>query len=425
MEWFPYSKNKRYLSGIDWVINALDYKSRQEAGLGNFSQLVLELEPKLDGKLFCEKIGIFLNHYPVMTGRVSRDFNFCPYWRVEPGKRVKFSFAQRALNPKEEALPLIFAFANVGLKAGEYLRFFLVTGANTSFLAVKFDHRLFDAAGIEAFLSLFEEYCLTQKATPIMPTLKPGLCAWSKKFIAGKMVNRFFLKLRKDLKPITFAGEAAQAFNFLPLFFDRVQSAAIYARSLSEAGYLMFMPFALAKSLQSMDKAVKRDGDYLVPVNVNLRPQSSGESIFFNHLSFLFFRVSRSMVNTGTQLCRELALQFFEQTKAKVSDNLAQAAGLMRIAPLPLVAALLDKFMGGKSAAFAFSYLSESAFHKKSFCGCSIKNIFHLPLIPLKPGIGIFFTRYNDCLNLTLVYAKGALSEAQAEALAQELKNNL
>ena len=360
-----------------------------------------------------------------MSGGVSRDFNFCPYWRAGTGKRVKFSFAQRALNSGEEDLPLIFAFANVGLKPGEYLSFFLVTGAEKSFLVVKFDHRLFDAAGVEAFLSLFEEYCLTQKVTPIAPALKPGLSAWSEKFIAGKAVNRFFLKLRKGLKPITFAGGLGQGFDFLPLFFDADKSAAIYARSLSEAGYLMFMPFVLAKSLQSMDKVIKRDGDYLVPVNVNLRAANCAESVFFNHLSFLFFRVSRSMIAATPQLCREVASQFFDQAKGKISDNLAQAASLMRILPLPVVAALLDKFMGGDCAAFAFSYLGESAFRKKSFCGALVKNIFHLPLVPAKPGVGIFFTRYDDRLNLTLVYAKGALSREQAQGLMQELKNNL
>jgi len=425
MEWFPYSKTKRYLTGMDWVINALDYKAKRDTGLSNFSHLALELAGKLDAKTFCEKIGIFLNHYPVIAGNLKRGLNLCPYWQAKQGKRVKFSFAQRALTGEEEALPLIFVFANSNLKFDEYLSFFLVTGEKRSFLTVKFDHRLFDAAGIEAFFSLFEEYCLTQKVTPIAPVLKPDLCAWRDKFKAGQVVNRFFLKLRQGLKPITFAGAAKGGFSFIPIFFNEKESAAVYERSLSEAGYLMFMPFALAKSLQGMKKTFSRDGDYLVPVNVNLRAKTVADNIFFNHLSFLFFRVTSKQVNGEKLLCRELAAQFFNQAKEKISYNLAQAASLMRIAPLSVVAGLLDRFTAGDCVAFAFSYLGDSAYQQKTFCGCEVTNIFHLPIIPLKPGVGIFFTRFQGRLNLTVSHAKGAMSQAQANALVQEIRNNL
>ncbi len=426
MEWFPYDKSKRYLTGIDWIVNALDYRAKQATGRGNCSQLVLEVDGDLAAGPLRQKLAVFLGAYPVLSGRPQRDTNLCPYWKIDRAVVPALWWqSERATGPAL-VLTRLYAFANAALPEGQYLNFYLITGAAKSFLAVKFDHRLFDAAGAEAFLSLFEDYGLTQKTASIEPVLKPGLCAWGDKFKAGQSVNRFFLKLHKDLKPVTFAqAQTGEGFEFVPLFFSAEETQAIYARALAAAGYLMFMPFALAKTLQSINRTFERQGDYIVPVNVNLRLAPGAENIFFNHLSFLFFRVAAADVDDTTQLCRALSLQLYDQTKEKISRCLSQAAGLMRIVPLPVLAALLDKFMGGDSASFAFSYLAESAYRQKTFCGHKIVNIFHLPLVPPKPGVGIFFTRYAERLNVTLSYARGTLEEGLARRLADDLKAGL
>ena len=425
MEWFPFDQRKRYLTGIDWVINAFNYQAKKTTGLGNISHLVFELNGKLEAQNFCEKFGIFLNHYPLVGGRVRRDFNLCPYWRINRDKRVKFSFIRRALQNGEDALAAIFNFADTPLNNNETLSFFLAQTAAKSFLTVKFSHCLFDAAGIEAFLSLFENFCATQKITPIHPTLAPKLCGWRDKFKAGKTTNRFFLNLRKNINPVTFAGECGHGFNFVPIFFNFYESKIIFERALKQAGYLMFMPFALAQCLKGIDKITGRNGDYLVPVNVNLRAGASFENIFFNHLSFLFFRVSAQLIHHEENLCLEIKQQFFNQVKEKISDQLAQAADLMRIAPLWVVARLLEKFMGGAASALAFSYLGESAYPQKSFCNQPVINIFHLPIVPPQPGVGVFFTQYQGRLNVTVTAGKAKFNQHELCVVAESIRQAL
>jgi len=434
MEWFGYDKNKYYLSGIDWVINALDFYSKKRSGHGNFSQVVFVLSGRLDGAAFRDKLKDFCRVYPVLSGGPARDLNLCPYWRTD-GRCAPFIWEEKISGDPWRDL-YAFAARDIG---STYLRLFLVNGGDKDRLAVKFDHRLFDAAGIEAFFARFERYCRDGKALAAPLVQAPGLCRWGEKFLAGRAVNRFFLKLRKGLRPIA-VKRGSGGLEFMPIEFDEAQTAAIDACSLRDSGYLMFMPFVLAKSLkavtvfnrraaipglQARDQYAKEEGDYLVPVNINLRPKSEDGNVFFNHLSFLFFRVPGAIIADQPRLMRSLKEQFFAQSKDKISVSLQRAGMLMRIAPLSLLAVFLKKFFGVRDAAFSLAYLDRSAYDREQLCGVPVENILHLPVVPADTGLGIFFTRYRKRLSVVVSLRAGMLNAQEKEDLLDLLKRGL
>jgi len=75
---------KRYLTGIDWVINSIDYSGKSRFGVGNVSQIILELQGEPDGTMLRRSLCDFLRDFPLVNGLPSRGLNLCPYWKVPP-----------------------------------------------------------------------------------------------------------------------------------------------------------------------------------------------------------------------------------------------------------------------------------------------------------------------------------------------------
>ena len=74
----PYSKNRRYLTGMDWTIGALDNMSRRTTGGGNSFQVVLELKGPFDDGRFRQAVLGFVQQFPILGGTPSRDWTLAP-----------------------------------------------------------------------------------------------------------------------------------------------------------------------------------------------------------------------------------------------------------------------------------------------------------------------------------------------------------
>ena len=82
------SKRKRYLSGSDWVINTLDYMMKAVTSSGNICQVVLILNAPLPEQTVRNRLNHFVKQFPVLQGRVARDFKLTPYWKI-PASRER------------------------------------------------------------------------------------------------------------------------------------------------------------------------------------------------------------------------------------------------------------------------------------------------------------------------------------------------
>ena len=183
----------------------------------------------------------------------------------------------------------------------DHLAFHLFTGRERSMLAMTFDHRILDARGAELFLDLFQHSLKT--GTPrvsgdIAFTSSSALTRWSKKFLAGRNVNRRIMALSKtatpEALPLPQGGE--RCYRYRLLSFNEKETAGIYERAYREAGYLMESPYLLSVIIQSMHELFKSrqmtGASYLIPVTMDLRPGLDPlQEIFFNYVSYLFYQI--------------------------------------------------------------------------------------------------------------------------------------
>jgi len=420
---------KRYLSGIDWVINTLDYLGRRRSGVGNISQIVLELLGRPEEKDLRKRLDNCLKAIPALSGYPKRAVNLCPYWKVS-GRSYPLALNVYNLDNDSGFTEALSIFRDQLDKPfrnkREHLVFNLIYCRDKTYFGMVFDHRLIDARGAEAFLSMLAQE--PQELSPLNSLEEPSnLNRWLDKFRSGRKINRVFLHLTAG-KPRVLTLRQNSSNSRLSVFaFSAQESRVIADNSYKSAGYLMLMPYLLAKSIVCLHSIFEQrkilPADYLIPVSVDSRASDLvKQEPFFNHLSFFLFRIKTEEAHDFAVVLDKIRKQMYEQVKIGLPEAIKEASFLIRIAPLPLVDFFMRVMTKGETASFAFSFLGESVFAPDTFLGAKVCNLLHLPRIPLPPGLGIFFNQYQGRLNATLSSVKGLLSESEVKQVDEYLK---
>jgi len=438
---FP--RKKRYLTGIDWIIHALDYITKKGTGTGNTSQIILELDGAPAEDEFRDCIGNLIKKYPVLHGRTSRDYNLAPYWKISFTKQrqplpIKASYLDNT-SFEADIFSILEQTANLKFISNqEHLFFHLIYTVNKCYLAMIFDHRLFDGRGAEAFLEILQNEWKNKDNAfcdkdIIIPAESAHLRQWRRKFIAGQQINRTFLKLGKNAPPRALPLQASlnnHRFRFKVIPFDKHRTDLIVENAYKKAGYLMLMPYVLASTVWVMHRLFSKmnikSGDYVVPVSIDMRPTDKvQQEVFFNHVSFLFFIVRTDEADHFPVLIKSIKQQLYDQIKSGLPRNFQEATLLMRILPLPILSNIMRVYLKGQIASFSFSNVGESAYKSSNFMGKKILNILHMPRVPVPPGLGIFFHQFQNKLNVVLSFLEGILSDEEANELIHTLESRL
>lgn len=426
------SKRKRYLSGSDWGINTLDHMMKAATCSGNMSQIVLMLKAPLDEREVRDRLNQFTRQFPVLQGRVARDWKFAPYWKIPATVNGDVSLSVSTLDEVSfsSLLGLLTKSANSRFRDDtEHIAFHLFTNSKRSALAMTFDHRLFDARGAESFLNLFQQSLLGKAVSgDIAFRSTHALTRWKDKFLAGQQVNRRIIALSQSRpEALAVQGDLAKGFRYKLICFSEQETTAIYDKAYQEAGYLLESPYFLSVITHAMHKLFTRvsgDGSsYLIPVTMDLRPGlDTLQEIFFNHVSYLFYQIPVQEAGELKGLIASFKQQMYDQVKANFPKNLAAASLLARIVPLGLFGKLIRFPVQGKIASFAYSHLGKSFYQADEFMGRSIENIVHMPRVPLPPGLGFFSNYYKNRLNLVISYWDGLLSDNELRMIETEIR---
>ena len=430
---------KRYLTGIDWIIHTINHINKKKTGIGNMFQVVLQLEGTLDETTLQEYLNKFIKKFPVVNGRPMRDYNLAPYWKVYSKKEMLFPNIRTYRLGDNATFSKVLSTLEHGINTPfnsirEHIAFHLIYTGKTSFLAVVFDHCLFDVRGAEAFLNMFqqEQKSKSDYSQRISLAEPAHLCKWQEKFEAGKRVNRKLVQLSENKSRFLPLPSVVnnQGFKFKIISLDKRQTSAIIETAYNKAGYLMLMPYALAISMDALHsiflKRGIRTGDYIIPVSIDTRQvEKVAKEVFFNHMSFFLLRVKANEADSFSVLLQSIKQQIYDQIKADLPRDIEKASLLMRIAPLPVLGYLMRLPLKGQIASFCFSYIGEAAYASPVFMGKKIHNIFHMPRVPIPPGLGIFFNQFQGKLNVVISYLDGMLEKDEIDSIVHALQSRL
>ena len=441
----PYSRTRRYLTGMDWVIGALHRDACQSGGgrngAGALSQLVLSLKGRLDEKVLRQIIDAVGRRLPLIQGRVARDwFNFAPYWKVPREFRPELLPLRVVDLPSlsgAEADRLLGDHVNTPLASEtRHLSFLLVrVGAEQSRLGMVFDHRLLDAWGAEAFLHLLAEAGhgrLAEAAAPIRRTEPAQLDRWPARFKAGRTLGEMFARLRQEeacaLAPPPYGVSRRVAF-----VHDRLsagESVRFIERAGDEIGVPILLPAAAARALLAVRRAIPNmalpGSRHLVFTTVSTRPPGKErEALFFNPFAFLPFFAETGPEPAPSELAAALRDQFFDLMRRDIPQAMQDATALGRICPLGLLGDIMRRVGGGRVCTLYFACLRDSGFPGATFLGLPVHDLIHTPRAFSPPGLNLCMTWFRDHFNLVLAYVEGSLSPTAAEAILDAFKSLL
>ncbi|MDD2703085.1 MAG: hypothetical protein PHC33_03660 [Candidatus Omnitrophica bacterium] len=428
-------KDVYYLSGIDWVMYALDLSARRRTGIGTYSQVILDLAGVSPARDMEEAAAQFIRRLPVLHGRICRALNLAPYWNIPSRVLSVDSISSSSVSSREKALAVLEKAVNTPFaRKDQHLRFYSVIHPQGSYFSLVFDHLILDARGAETLLSMFNEFSAGGKIIFDAPVQGHQLSAWKRKFSAGRRVNRFFRALGQPAEAGGRAGRERMPGGAECVFrhhtFDVQQSRRIAELADEKAGYLMLMPYTLAAVISALHDSrlgkCSRGGEYLIPVNLDTRSADKcRKDVFFNHVSFLFFRVRKEDSGDMENILATVKDQMYGQVKNGFPRDLEEASLLMRIVPARLLHYVLGTVMRENEAAFAFSFNAAGGFASAEFIRVPVRGVFHTPRVPVPPGMGVFFTRYGERLSVVFSYLRGMISEAGADAVMERIRARL
>ena len=424
--------NRYYLNGIDWVMAALNRLNIKHTGLGNHSQLVLVLKGYLAPDNLRQRLSAILSKSPFYRGRTRRALHLAPYWVAEQQNfnHQDMRFFKLESDDVKNLDSLIQDCARTSFKNDQtLLGFDLIHCKKHSYLIMRFDHKMFDARGAEALL----EYILDEQNNNkeySLPSQGAELHSWKSRFLSGQFLNRFLrsiysenIKVASLIQQKDKNSKPGNIQNFYYTTFSEEQTKSIDDQAMKSAGYLMngiYILSFVAKSFDSLFKKHKYAGKLLIPINVDVRETKfKNEKIFFNNLSFMLFKLKQGL--SVTEYIKSLKSQFIDQIKNKIPYHFINASLLMRIMPLKALSFFMNFRMKKNPCSFSFSYISEQAFNLKHVQTLEVINLFHIPLVPVNPGVGVFFTRFNKKLNMIISSFENTLTEKDGIYLKEKI----
>lgn len=418
-----------YLSGIDWIMAGLDQINKTHTGTGNHCALVLVLDGSLDRIRFTKTLEEALSNTSFVKGKTRRAWHLAPYWAPTPYTFDKNDIGFFDLEKKDHKNieATLQTIATTPFKDDQtLLGFDLVHGNAQTYIIMRFDHRVFDGRGAESFL----DYILAskQKMPYQLPSQGPKLHSWKNLFFSGQCINRFLRSLysQNKIKVACLAQDQkpVNSHRFYHTTFSEEKTLAIDTNAMENAGYLMNGVFFLSCVTKGFDALLKEQGNILIPINVDMRgAKFSPSKVFFNHLSFMLFKVESGLeINDYIDLLKK---QFLDQTKNKIPHHFINASLLMRIMPLKALAFFMNRQSKTKPSSFSFSYIGNQAFNLTHVQNSEVINLFHIPIVPVTPGVGVFFTRFNNKLNMIISGFNNTLSSKDGHALQAKIISGL
>ena len=423
-----FSRGKYYCNGIDWISAALNHQCRLTPARGNNFLVVLELGSLFSSSKSKRLLDACHSILPLLCGSIRRAWHLAPYWQPG-GNGDEVPFSENSVTDNAGADSVLLAFANEPLPKNTGIAIKMISFNGSGRLVFKFSHLLFDGRGAELFLkSIVEGNLKTVAMNPGLPS--PELNKWAKKFQAGKIVHRKRLAILQKHKiaalPSTHMTTMPARFRIIQL--DPAASAHIQRKSDCEAGPFMLGVYLASIVCLGFDQFLNIrniNGDIMLPMSVDLRGFGvPANTVFFNQWSFSPLIAERDERRELAGWIDKLKKQMMSNVAGKIPQSLRAASLLSRIVPMHLLSLFSKNMFGGTSGSIMFSFVSGSSL-ATAFIETPLLNMYHLPLMPPHPGIGVFFNRFEDRINAVLSYREGILSEDEIDEFAHSIEKCL
>jgi hypothetical protein len=167
------------------------------------------------------------------------------------------------------------------------------------------------------------------------------------------------------------------------------------------------------------------DVPFLLPVAVDLRPKGEAGPTFGNVLAFHFARFHRSDTADLAVLARTLRGQMADALRDGQIEANEVAMEFLRYRPVSTMLRDLPWTKNGETFSFNCADVTDFPASLDRCFGRRVVNAYHVPAMPPRPGIGVFFNRCAGRNNLVVSWLEGVVSEDEVARLVETVAGGM
>jgi hypothetical protein len=167
------------------------------------------------------------------------------------------------------------------------------------------------------------------------------------------------------------------------------------------------------------------DVPFLLPISVDVRPKGDLGATFGNQLAFHFARFRPADTADVPALARTLRQQLTDAVRDGQIEANKVAMEFLHYRPLSTMLRVMPWTERGELFSFNMADLGEWPAGLEECFGRRVLNAYHIPVVPPRPGVGVFFNRCQGRNNLVVSWNEGVVSEDEAARIIDVVRDGM
>jgi hypothetical protein len=167
------------------------------------------------------------------------------------------------------------------------------------------------------------------------------------------------------------------------------------------------------------------DIPFLLPIAVDLRPKGEPGPSFGNMLAFHFARFRPSDTADIPRLASALRTQMADAVRQGQIEANDVAMTFLQYRPLSMIRRAVRSIPGGDAFSFNCADVADFPAVLTRCFGRRVVNAYHVPAVPPRPGVGVFFNRCAGRNNLVVAWIEGVLSQDDVSRVVEIVREEM
>ena len=417
--------NEVPLTATDCFILALEEHNYHQGISGNTCRYVMELE----GKLNVENLKLKLkNNIPTQTlasfSIHKPGFLKVPQWKSNSDFEIDINCMEDDTFLPDGVINKIISAKKTTLFAFDVI---FRNNGNTT-LVFSWNHLLMDGYG--AVLYLKQLNISNQNESIVIASNTSSKFSWeglkaatkAKFFISNSSKNptcgisptQHYLKVNQKIKVIRFSSE------------ETYQIDTIAPKLGSKFGRSPYYLACAARSVKEILIQRKTNiTNFWIPVPQNQRKKGASGPLLGNHLSFIFYRIHTKTLCSLENTVLSINNQMVDQVRKGIPKAYDILMNYLKWLPSSLYYQLIKGPQGKSLSGFLCTFAEDHPSELSQFEGQNVLDALSFPPNTYPPGLTFAFMRFQNKLQLMMLYYEEALSEKEAAIIEQQIKYEL
>lgn len=293
---------------------------------------------------------------------------------------------------------------------------------NTTTVILKWDHLVMDGAGSWLFLMLISGNIESDKIKFIPEKFKSKATLWQLyrlvRFISNTSHQPIFQLNLKNIELNT------PSINLIEFNID--QSKSIYNYAEKNGAAFNLSSYFLASICQTMHAIFpETEGDFWVPLPVNIRKKGALGPLLSNQLSSYFYRIKRSQCNDKSSIISALKDQLTFQINNNYPRIYLVLTHFMKYLPTSISHLMIRGWKRKSYASFLFTMSQPHKEDFSTFLGGKIVNALSIPPNSNPPGLTFVVMQSYNTFKLAILSRNGILNQNELTSISEKLKSNI